>query len=457
MVAERAVSICLSIVLTCFNFTLATPPWLPDAESPTSLSGESIHDLDFNPDLFADLTPLQVEPAKPRGLAEDFSDELLNQHSPPLDPHSHILDEWVKKVRSGVFDTSSSGSRSAPPPSVKSTVDNGSVKKDPTVRLEQDTIQVEKSDPLLGEHSRDQPITAENEQLTQAALGKHPRDGPVGENELLTQPARKRREYVKKVLTLEDFTSKTFISAAYQVGQMKLSDQSRGDAEVVRRCVALIEQALKGIALDIHTYPSIEMDKLRIVRVRTRSSVEAIDQVQIRLKKGNGMASKRDLSRRILALLKALNMYHNMAVLSGLDQLMMGVNESAHQNLIEWYYPFMATPGPIQNLLSTTKSRAIIRKKPQQFLIKILTSEEPITKESAFTAAIKLIGYWYKDRVSEIIRLDAIAGPGNPHPPPPFNKKFFRQEYEKAIRQNFPLDICIWSKIEGPKAKISHE
>ncbi|KAH9443123.1 hypothetical protein Pst134EB_027475 [Puccinia striiformis f. sp. tritici] len=338
MVAERAVSICLSIVLTCFNFTLATPPWLPDAESPTSLSGESIHDLDFNPDLFADLTPLQVEPAKPRGLAEDFSDELLNQHSPPLDPHSHILDEWVKKVRSGVFDTSSSGSRSAPPPSVKSTVDNGSVKKDPTVRLEQDTIQVEKSDPLLGEHSRDQPITAENEQLTQAALGKHPRDGPVGENELLTQPARKRREYVKKVLTLEDFTSKTFISAAYQVGQMKLSDQSRGDAEVVRRCVALIEQALKGIALDIHTYPSIEMDKLRIVRVRTRSSVEAIDQVQIRLKKGNGMASKRDLSRRILALLKALNMYHNMAVLSGLDQLMMGVNESAHQNLIEWFF-----------------------------------------------------------------------------------------------------------------------
>ncbi|POW22220.1 hypothetical protein PSHT_01520 [Puccinia striiformis] len=419
MVAERAASICLSIVLTCFNFTLATPPWLPDAESPTSLSGESIHDLDFNPDLFEGLTPLQVEPAKQRGLAEDFSDELLNQHSPPLDPHSHILDEWVKKVRSGVFDTSSSGSRSAPPPSVKSTVDNGSVKKVPAVHLEQHTIQVEKSNPILGEHSRDQPITAENEQSAQVALGKHPRDEP------------------------------TFISAAYQVGQMKLSDQSRGDAEVVRRCVALIEQALKGIALDIHTYPSIEMPKLRIVRVRTRSSVEAIDQVQIRLKKGNGMASKRDLSRRILALLKALNVYHNMAVLSGLDQLMMGVNESAHQNLIEWFFCILfegtthSWPllGRFRTFYPPPNPELLFEKKPQQFLIKILTNEEPITKESAFTAAIKLIGYWYKDRVSEIVRLDAIARPANPHPPPPFNKKFFRREYEKAIRQNFPLDV----------------
>ncbi|WAR63146.1 hypothetical protein PtB15_18B228 [Puccinia triticina] len=298
---------------------------------------------------------------------------------------------------------------------------------------------------MIGNHGNalDEPVkqVANQVEKLNSVLGKHSRAEPTKVNPSRRAPKRPKWGPLPDLYTIITH----HVESIDRLAQRRLKNQGSEDKGIIKQYKQYIETQLKQISvINAKGFLYSETLPIAIFKVNS-SSTKKPYQYQIRPtydSEDKSLIRPQRLRFRIAQIFHALNLYHNLLSLGGLDHMMLGVTGNVHEDLIKWFFTIMfkGTPGrwPVlgQIRLNNLPRDSIefdnfFPSKPQRYLMDLFLYEEKIGRKMSFTAAIKLMGYWYEESTSGVFHTNALGI--SPHLPPPFDQETYETAFVKAL------------------------
>ncbi|WAQ92375.1 hypothetical protein PtA15_16A282 [Puccinia triticina] len=410
----RSIIVIGMVLSYIFSPALATPPFI---------TGTRVRETpELKPDAFEHSESLKPQRKKRKTLADqEIHNSILHPHSAYfysrddpihrrarfISPHDQITEGGMGPALSNPWElvTESIGSPSGTSVNLRS-VNDADAYEEP---IEQTVNQKEKSNSVLEEHSKAEPIGNKFGWHTLAELYNS-------------------HKYMWNIHALA-------------VKRLKIQD-SQEYATVNQKYIKLIDQEwykIKNMRLmGYKLLDGLPIQIAKIVRLDEPEGAPEIHEYQIRLTKNKNLISTDDLRGRVIRIVKALGLYHNLLRLGGLE---MG---GKHEDLLEWFFTalFKETDTGGWPLLgqitrhgaNPTYFGGVFKSEAQKLLLDVLRADKVICKEVGLQAAIALIGFWHEESALGLIH--TAASTTSPHLRRPFDKEIYEREAVNALQNN---------------------
>ncbi|WAR60629.1 hypothetical protein PtB15_9B568 [Puccinia triticina] len=419
---------CLGMLLHYnLNLTFSAPPCIPDRHQA---------------DVFKGLAPLKSQPAKSRRLAQEFDITFTNPNSLPsylYDDHFHSHDEFLFPHELFVGDMFESDGW-------KEQALSEPWEEGPGIIV---SPSGERGISMIGDDDNgyDEPVegAASQDENSDFILGKNSRAKSTGEVDypLIQAPKKSQRVLTENWHQLADLGRRD-ISKIYRIALRKIKIQDIKDEAITEKYKKRIKGKLDKMAR--HTFGSEILKNLpiKIGKIKQFAGSNMYN-VQIRpMKKGSSTVTRRN-PHKIFNIIDVVSYYHNLAMLGGLDQVMFGMEGSAHQYLIRWIFRILfrgnsdSWPiiGQIKVAYPLQAPEKFFQSKPQRFLLKLLTEDKLLGKINGFKVAVQLMGHWYEDFASQVSRENVNFSISTPLFPSrtSFDMEFYEREIVKAVKK----------------------
>ncbi|OAV97026.1 hypothetical protein PTTG_26217 [Puccinia triticina 1-1 BBBD Race 1] len=331
---------------------------------------------------------------------------------------------------------------------------------------------------------------SDRDEIRDSILGKRPRAEPTREVDHLLQQGPKRSERTSPRDTLVDLSNvdmNTLVDLCnvdmndvrnirgFALSLMRLQNlQDSEDAKITQHYEQRIRRQLEQITLPsrilqrahcnslpitIYEIPSATAKDAFTYQIRPNKSLIKPNDKNSKPKNKNSRPKHEKLpppeyiNRRTIKIFQDVNLYSNFFRSGGLDETMLGVTGSTHEEFMKWLFTLLFEKtertwpllGQVTCEYMPTDFDQFFHSKAQECLVNLLTSDKPLEMRRTLIATSDLMGYYYEEVASGIYHTDTWGT--SAHLPTRFSAKSYKKEVVAAIIKNYHKKIAELQKV----------